>query len=90
MGQFPAESSGLFDLTGNVSEWVHDFYTLIPPDIKKVYFDPLGPEFGVVHVVKGSSWRSGTRTQLRASFRDGLNNKRNDVGFRIGRYLYAK
>ena len=81
---------GLFDLTGNASEWVHNFYTLIPPDNKKVYFDPLGPEFGEGHVVKGASWRSGTRTQLRASFRDGLNNKRNDVGFRIGRYLYAK
>ena len=90
VGQFPAENSGLFDLTGNASEWVHDFYTLIPPDNKKVYFDPLGPEFGDGHVVKGTSWRSGTRTQLRASFRDGLSNKRNDVGFRIGRYLYAK
>ncbi len=90
VGQFPAENSGLFDLTGNASEWVNDFYTLIPPDNKKVYLDPLGPEFGDGHVVKGASWRSGTRTQLRASFRDGLNNKRNDVGFRIGRYLYAK
>jgi len=90
VGEFPAENSGLFDLTGNASEWVHDFYTLIPPDNKKVHFDPLGPEFGEGHVVKGASWRSGTRTQLRASFRGGLSNKRNDVGFRIGRYLYAK
>jgi formylglycine-generating enzyme required for sulfatase activity len=90
VGEFPAEGSGLFDVTGNASEWVHDFYTLIPPDKKKVHFDPLGPEFGEGHVVKGSSWRSGTRTQLRASFREGLSSKRNDVGFRIGRYLYAE
>ena len=90
VGEFPAEGSGLFDVTGNASEWVHDFYTLIPPDKKKVHFDPLGPDFGEGHVVKGSSWRSGTRTQLRASFREGLSSKRNDVGFRIGRYLHAE
>ena len=89
VGEFPAENSGLFDLTGNASEWVNDFYSLTPPDQKKLYIDPLGPEFGEGHVVKGSSWRSGTRTQLRASFREGLSQKRSDVGFRIGRYLYA-
>jgi formylglycine-generating enzyme required for sulfatase activity len=90
VGEFPAESSGLFDLTGNASEWVHDFYMLIPPDKNKVYVNPLGPSFGEGHVVKGASWRAGTRTLLRASYREGLVNKRDDVGFRIGRYLYGE
>lgn len=89
VGMFPAEASGLFDLTGNVSEWVHDFYTLMPPDKNKAYVDPLGPGFGEGHVIKGANWRSGTRTLLRAAYRNGLVNKRDDVGFRIGRYLYA-
>jgi hypothetical protein len=50
----------------------------------------LGPGFGEGHVVKGANWRSGTRTLLRAAYRDGLANKKDDVGFRIGRYLYAE
>ncbi|MGE4561547.1 MAG: SUMF1/EgtB/PvdO family nonheme iron enzyme [Rhodospirillales bacterium] len=89
VGSFPAEVSGLFDLTGNVSEWVHDFYSLAPPNEKIVLVDPLGPSFGDTHVIKGSSWRSGTRTLLRAAYRDGLIDRRDDVGFRIGRYLYG-
>jgi formylglycine-generating enzyme required for sulfatase activity len=89
VGSFPAESSGLFDLTGNVSEWVHDFYTLDPPDKRLVEIDPLGSSVGDTHVFKGSSWKSGTRTELRASYREGREKSRDDIGFRIGRYLYA-
>lgn len=89
VGQFPSEASGLFDLTGNVREWVHDFYALVPPDRNKVYVDPLGHKFGDSHVVKGASWRSGTRTLLRPAYREGLVEKKDDVGFRIGRYLYG-
>ena len=89
VGSFKVEASGLFDLTGNVSEWVHDFYSLAPPTEEGVVVDPLGPGFGDSHVIKGANWTSGTRTQLRASFRDGLTGAREDVGFRIGRYLYG-
>jgi formylglycine-generating enzyme required for sulfatase activity len=89
VGSYPAEPSGLFDMTGNVNEWVHDYYDLVPPRAGARYTDPLGPANGDTHVVKGSSWRSGTRTTLRASFRDGLAASRDDVGFRIGRYLYG-
>ena len=87
IGSFAEEKSGLFDLTGNASEWVHDFYSLIPPPPNKIEIDPLGPVAGDVHVVKGSNWRSGTRTTLRAAYRDGLAGSRDVVGFLIGRYL---
>ena len=90
VGSFAAEKSGLFDLTGNVSEWVHDWYSLEPPVKGSVATDPLGPSFGDSHVVKGSSWRSGTRTTLRAAYRDGLSTGRDDVGFRLGRYLHGE
>ncbi len=89
VGSFPAESSGLHDLTGNVSEWVHDYYTIVADPTSGTPTDPLGPAFGRSHVIKGSSWRSGSLTPLRAAYRDGLREGRDDVGFRIARYLYA-
>ena len=88
MGSFPAESSGLHDITGNVSEWVHDHYAIMPGGAG-TGVDPLGPAAGQSHVIKGSSWRSGSLTPLRAAYRDGLHGGRDDVGFRIARYLYT-
>jgi formylglycine-generating enzyme required for sulfatase activity len=87
IGSYPSEVSGLFDVTGNASEWVHDYYSLVPPKKEEILSDPLGPTFGDAHIVKGSSWRSGTRSALRAAHRYGSSGGKDDVGFRIGRYL---
>ena len=87
VGSYPAEKSGLYDLTGNVSEWVHDVYTLVPPVGQKTELDPLGQSTGDTHTVKGSNWRSGTITELRASYRDGSDTRRDDIGFRVARYI---
>jgi len=89
VGSFDAEPSGLFDLTGNVSEWAHDFYSLSPPPRGEKFVDPMGPKFGDAHVYKGSSWRSGTRSTLRAAHRNGATSPSDDLGFRVGRYLYG-
>lgn len=87
VGSFAREKSGLFDMAGNVSEWVHDFYSITPPGKNDIQSNPLGDQSGATHVVKGASWRSGTVTELRPAFREGLVNGRDDIGFRIGRYL---
>ncbi len=87
VGSYPAEKSGLYDLTGNVSEWVHDVYTLVPPVGQTTELDPLGQNSGDTHTVKGSNWRSGTITELRASYREGANTGRDDIGFRVARYI---
>jgi len=89
VGSYKPEKSGLSDLAGNASEWVHDFYSLVPPDNKIVELDPVGPRDGALHVIKGSNWRSGTITELRAAFRDGMATGRDDLGFRVARYLYG-
>ena len=87
VGSFNKEPSGLFDMAGNVSEWTHDFYTVVIDDHSDVFVDPLGDQAGFSHVVKGANFRSATLTELRASFREGLIVGRDDIGFRIGRYL---
>ncbi len=75
-------------MAGNVSEWVHDVYSIVPPG-HVVVRNPLGEKRGNAHVVKGANWRSGTLTTLRPAFREGLTGGRDDVGFRVGRYLYG-
>jgi len=87
VGSYPPEPSGLYDLTGNVSEWVHDVYSLVPPAGQKTEIDPLGAGRGDTHTVKGSNWRSGSITELRASYRDGAKAGRDDIGFRVARYI---
>ena len=89
IGSFPAETMGLYDLTGNVSEWVHDVYALLPNRGVDIESDPLGDRSGDTHTVKGSSWRSGTVTELRASYREGKKSGRDDIGFRVARYVYG-
>jgi formylglycine-generating enzyme required for sulfatase activity len=90
VGSFIPDKAGLYDLTGNVSEWVHDYYSLVPPIKATQEIDPLGDDKGTNHVIKGSSWRSGSLTELRASFRDGAVSGREDTGFRVARYLYGE
>lgn len=89
VASYPLERSGLYDLTGNVSEWVHDVYALLPVDGQSVERNPLGPRVGDTHTVKGSNWRSGSLTELRASFREGEKNGRDDIGFRVARYVFG-
>lgn len=83
------ELSGLFDMGGNVSEWTHDNYSLTVPKLGSVYTQTLDKTAGDEHVVKGANWRSGTLSELRASYRDGASQGRDDLGFRLGRYVYG-
>jgi hypothetical protein len=46
----------------------------------------VGPVRGVYHVIRGSSWKHATRTELRLEFRDYGDAPRQDVGFRVARY----
>lgn len=66
-----ATPEGVHDLSGNVAEWVHDWYA------KSIYWDfrkadPVGPLRGDVKVVRGGSYYEGAST-LRNSYRYGLN-----------------
>ena len=86
IGTFMANDSGLHDLAGNASEWMHDTYDLRIPPADRVETDPLDVEPGNQHTVKGSSWRSGDLGELRAAYRAGSRAPKPELGFRIVRY----
>ncbi len=86
VGSFSPTSVGVYDLGGNVAEWIHDFYGRVTRASGRVESDPMGPEQGGYHVIRGSSWRHGTVVELRLSFRDYGDETRDDLGFRIARY----
>ncbi|MDJ0685986.1 MAG: SUMF1/EgtB/PvdO family nonheme iron enzyme [Alphaproteobacteria bacterium] len=90
VGSYSVEASGLFDQAGNASEWVHDRYSVSPPPTDSVSVDPLGARRGDTRVVKGASFRSGTKTTLRPAYREGGRGPRDDLGFRLGRYIYGE
>ena len=84
VGSFTPNRFGINDLGGNVAEWVHDVYRL---DIasSKERIDPMGGAVGELHSIRGSSWRHGTDTELRLSYRDYGKDPRDDLGFRLAR-----
>lgn len=85
VGSFMANLRGIYDLGGNVSEWINDYYDAAPAQ-NVVLQDPLGPRAGETHVVRGSNWGHATETELRLAYRDFGKEGRDDVGFRIARY----
>lgn len=87
VGSFAPSPLGLYDMAGNVSEWVHDVYGAVSGLSSVRETDPLGPEEGRYRTIKGSSWAHGTMTELRPSYRDFGDEPRNDLGFRVARYL---
>jgi formylglycine-generating enzyme required for sulfatase activity len=85
-GSFPANPAGIQDLGGNVAEWCHDYYTANSTRAGKGVIDPTGATSGTHHVVRGSSWRNASITELRFSYRRYSQKPASDIGFRIARY----
>jgi len=87
VGSFKPNALGIYDSSGNVAEWVNDLYTVPTPGITEPLVDPVGPERGSSHVVRGSSWRHAGVTELRLSYRDYSSALSADIGFRVARYV---
>jgi formylglycine-generating enzyme required for sulfatase activity len=74
---------GLFDMFGNVWEWLNDWYDAYPSSAQT---NPLGPASGTNRVLRGGSWfsdtyyvRSSPRYNELPGYADG------NVGFRVAR-----
>lgn len=77
---------GAYQMIGNVSEWVADFY-----GVKYYRFipskNPKGPDSGKEKVVRGGSYRSSSSKSLTSYSRDYYSSetRRSEVGFRCAR-----
>lgn len=84
IGKFRPNALGLHDVSGNVSQWVNDYYESYVDPAPGT--DPLGPAEGTLHVVRGANWKTATVTELRLAWRDVGPAPANTLGFRIARY----
>ena len=86
VGSFKANARGLFDVSGNVSEWINDFFE-IRPNSGEPLLDPAGPDSGDRHVIRGASWARASRSELRLAYRNAGREGNLETGFRIARYV---
>jgi len=89
VGSFKKSLLGFYDLGGNLSEWVNDFYSEDISIEDKIWKkDYIGPKFGLNHVIKGSNFKSATYDELGFSYRAKGTSASELVGFRIARWIY--
>ena len=80
---------GLYDMHGNVREWVHDWlgiYSYTPGPASASFIDPQGPSTGSDRVIRGGSFAQPAQN-LRSTYRRGKNPEDRDpeTGFRLVR-----
>ena len=87
VGEKPPNAFGLYDMAGNVWEWVHDHYgdKYYETSPKK---NPQGPFQGKYRVIRGGSWRDLAEV-LRVSRRnyDLPVGRFNHIGFRCAKWV---
>ena len=77
---------GLYDMSGNVGEWVHDWSAEYPR--KKLSKDPSGKQKGTGRLARGGSWKYYSRYARVANRRDFAPGTREPyLGFRLARTL---
>ncbi len=63
--QYPANAYGLYNMHGNVAEWVWDWYGRYGSG---AVTDPVGPEIGNAKIVRGGGWNDHPK-HIRSAYR---------------------
>ena len=83
--KFYPDKYGIYDMGGNVAEWLHDVFTINP---YKEHINPLGPGKGANHLIRGGSWKYSSSRMLSTSYRQyHIDQGKPEVGFRLAYYL---
>jgi formylglycine-generating enzyme required for sulfatase activity len=85
----PDTGNRIYDLSGNVSEWVSDWYQFEYLGRDSNFTNPAGPISGSFKAAKGGSWSNGA-TELRAPYREHYFNpesRSKTVGFRCAKNI---
>lgn len=84
VGSYPPNDFDLFDMAGNVWQWVADWYR---PDAYRIGEDenPRGPAHGALRLVRGGSWVTHDVSQLRCAHRHKVpaDTYAYSIGFRV-------
>ena len=86
VGSFQPNHNGFYDMSGNVSEWINDYFEIRPVRGEPL-LDPTGPDAGDRHVIRGASWARASRSELRLAYRNAGRDGNLETGFRIARYV---
>ncbi len=69
VGSFPPNGYGIYDVVGNIAEWVNDWYAQnyysVSPDR-----NPQGPAKGMYRVVLGNAWNGDDERHLAVHYRN--------------------
>jgi sulfatase modifying factor 1 len=87
VNSFSPNKWGLYNMHGNVGEWVWDYYGPYPSEAQT---DPAGPETGAFRVYRGGGWNDFAKN-LRSAYRAALDENKGsfNIGFRLARNAAA-
>lgn len=80
VGELTPNACGIYDLSGNVWEWVHDFFGSYS-NLEST--DPTGPEATAARVVRGGAWNLEPSYARVSNRRDVIEESENNIGFRL-------